>query len=197
MAIIQPINAGLALDTGRVPDTRRDQSVAAALQGLGGELRRSAEVAQRYHEMGRKRAAFAAEEQWQRLQGDLDALHADALKNAPPGAANFTADLGDASNKLYSSFLGTVPRELQSFFHERVELDRDLRLQRAAADEVKGRLSWTRSTIAGAVSAAGEDIAADPARYGTGRQAVYALIEQADLSPTEQENLRRDADVAL
>jgi hypothetical protein len=197
MAIIQPINASMALDTSVAPATARDDSVGRGLQGLGDELLRSAEVAQRLQEIQRKRASFAAELLWQATQQGLEALRLEALKNVTPGAAEFTMSLSEAMDTQYTEFLDALPPEQQARFGERIAADREVRLSRAAADEVRERRLWYEKGIASAVSAAAEEIVVDPARLEAKRQAISDLIAEADLPEARLAELRREAEAVL
>jgi hypothetical protein len=197
VAVINPINAGQGLDPGAAPSTARDHSIAHGLSSVGDAIGHAAEVQQRLEEIQRKRDRFAAELLWQATQQGLEALRLVALKKVAPGAADFTAGLSEAMDTRYAAFLDALPPEQQARFGERIEADREARLSRAAADEVRERRLWYERGIASALGAAAEEIAINPAVIDARRQAINDLIGEADLPPARLAELRREADGVL
>jgi hypothetical protein len=201
MAIIQPIEARVGLDTGGIPDTSRDQSIARGLGQLGDAIGQVGQVMGEHElrlaEQKRKLEEFRFEQEFLRRGNAIGAEYENMKLNTDPSGEGFAAAANTMVMGQWDEFLKTVPDWLRPRFDELVLTDKDTRLSQAASDEVAQQRRFYETGIADAVSTAQTDVGSNPGAFHQRIAQVIRAIDATNWSPAKKADEKRKAEEML
>lgn len=201
MVTIAPIVASRGLDVGSAPSTARDDSIGAALRGVGNTVSRIGdqvgEQQLRLVKQQQQMEEFRTEQAWEQTKLDIAAKYDDARTNIDPSGAGFAENVNKAFIGQYDTFLRSVPENLRPRFAELVKTDKEGRLLQAAADEVTQRNTWYEVGVTDTIGRKQTEVAAYPELFDQTLADVQRTIDASGLPPAKKADLKRSAENML
>jgi GH24 family phage-related lysozyme (muramidase) len=203
MAIINPISASVPLETGGVPDTSRDQSIARGLEGFGARVQQAGEALGnnelRLLELENKRKRFGANMQLRALDETLRTEVFELLGNMDPSGSGHVGAVEQLVNKRYDEFFQGLRNDpwLQTELAPDLDVARNTFIQQAARDESKQRQGWYSTEIDRAVDVLRNDVFNNPELLPAALDDAEDLIATSGLWKAEAEAKRRQVRAQL
>ncbi len=190
MALIQPIEARVGLDTGGIPDTSRDQSIAQGLGQLGNAIGQLGQVTGEHElrlaEQKRKLEEFRFEQEFLRRGNAIGAEYETMKLDMDPSGEGFAVAANTTVMGQWGEFLKTVPDHLRPRYDELVQTDNDTRLSQAAAYDVAQQRRFYEVGIADAVSTAQTAVGSNPGAFHQRIAQVIRAIDATNWSPAKK-----------
>lgn len=170
-------------------------TVARGLSSLGGALTQfDAKAKERAEKTDRFNALTALND----FELENDVTQTELKRQSDPTGKDFAKNTSDLWNKRAEEFISTrIPKDLQEEFRYRLSENRQRVLKDAYDFEYKAGDAWFRKGIDEQLNRARTEIAADPSKLEVWQKKMDEVIDAADLSQIEKDELRDKVHVGM
>jgi hypothetical protein len=203
MVVITPgaYAAQRPMETGHVPDTRRDDAVGRGLQNLGAAVQQAGQaamtVAERLEQINEERKRFKADQALRELDARLDSDFTEKVTMMPADGAGFAKSWREHVDGTYSTFLKTLPPDLQDEFSTKLAASAAVWESGGAKAEVAQTQQWYQQGIDKVIDEAAGSVGNRPDLFQSAIDDIDDAIANSGLSPTRAEASRQLARAKL
>lgn len=194
MATISTYTAQRRLQPTSTPRVSVDNTMANALQNLGGSIEGAAEV---FANRAEKKSNFAAENAYRRFNIEVEQELNNRAQSIEPGGTGFhDAFLTDVYRPKRDQFLATVPENMRERFQVLLDDEQGADTAnwstRAATVERDEGYRWAKSEVSLTQQQMTQAISLNPETFETYLTAGEELIESAPLPTPERELMKQE-----